>query len=719
MSAITFDYEIILGSSGNGNDSMIVIYNIAGSEDYSIILDGNPINSKIKISDLTDGNHIFKLIDNQNNQVLSDEISININSNQNYLNESYSVNDNFKSIDIFIGDSIEIKRYPIEFYVYKDLKVNSNIIHEFETSGFKLDLTEAINPASMETNFSNTTGGYLYNAYEGLSEEDYISCITYGCEFISVNESNKKFIPVISTGEYTINNRSQKFYSNFSITKIFEKDSFSYTTLDSVYNEQITIYKRDENFNNIPFILYKEDENLELEFSYKKILENNNTTIQISTSSIGNLRSFDTIYNSLDLENKKKYLESLSEKKGYGNGFKRILYTDFFPIKNVKVFCYDSLNPNQIDVINPNLLKINEYKGFIYINETTSKTKFYYVFYDIVPRLDYEYKNEEEDLIRSNFDLDLRQINNQNQTGLICINYEEKNIKKIVLNQEGRLGETPEFEPQCDIGVDSLILNAKVLNANNSPVEEIPVKFKIQSLPNDNGENGYLNDSTYIDGISDLSNSDGISRCIYFAPYRENSLEREIESIVDDLIVIKSNEREMNNLNIFDKETALYYIREIEKLDSFDFYTNDKDYVIFYEYDQVSQKCKPVTPSSIYSETSNSQIKIRYSKNFGGNVLKEQLKLYAPKYIKIVAEAIDPATGQLITSNDCYIKLKFPNYLKGSILSNSEMQYLGYGFPPQNNELGTGLGGMNYFTINPNDVYSKMAKTITVFNEQQ
>lgn len=699
--AITFEYEIIPDPNGLGQASTILIKNVNGTTDYDIYLNNQLV---LNLNSLEDDTYSLYLSDPQDVSNFSSTIEITINSKLNYLFDDYGIIDLTKSADNFDNTFYE-KEYDVIFYVFSDDTIESNLVHQFETNSFKYDMTIAIDPSNQSSNI-DTTVNYLENSYEGIKDENYISNVLNGCELVSINEIKKQFIPEISVGEYTINQKSQRLYSDKSITHLF-LDSKEYETSDNIYNEQITIYKRDKNFNNIPAFKYELVDNLNQETAtYTKTVVDDIITIEISDYDISYLKAFDSdLFDRLN--DQAKYIKAVAENKGYGNNVKRIFYTDYFPITNVKVFSIDS--QDTVIEIDSNNLIINEYKGFIYLNVNTDETKQYYLFYDIVPRLDYEY---EDNLIRSNFNLDLRQINNQNQTGLICINYEEKNIKKIILNQETHLDEYLIYKPECNIGVDSIILNAQVLNANDNPVEEISVRFKIKTLPNENGENGYLNDSTFIDGVTDVSNNDGISRCIYYAPYRENSLEKNILHIQNDSLIVEANSAERLDLSIFSDETFLYYIREIDNLESFDFYTNDKDYVIFYEY--VNGSYRPIVPSNISQDQNN--IRFEYSKAFHSEIEKDRLKLYAPKYINIVAEAIDPATGQTITSNDCFIKLKFPNYLKGSYYSSGQMNYLGYGFPPQNDDLGTGLGGANYITINPNDMYSKMSNTITINN---
>ncbi len=712
--AITFDYEVIY-SKTDGTGSVIRVYNPSGEiAPYSFYIDNELIDSfdnEFYSSRLNDATYIIKV---ESNSVFKEETII-VKSKLDSLYEDYDYTDTFNSTSVSINNSFQIKEYSIEFFVFSDLSIETNILHLKDQDGFKIDLTLPLDSSEISSYLSDedVTGGYLFNAHEGFDRTSYVSNILNGCELININELDKKFIPEISCGEYTINELSQRLYSDKSITHIFE-NSDPYVFDSTIYSEQITIYKRDNNFNNIPYAIYKSVDSIDNNaFTFTKDSDTNTITISTKEVEIKKLNS--ALYESLSGLDKVTYIKNMSENKGNGNGTKRIFYTEYFPISNLTLLSVDS--SNQIQTYTTNQIKVNPYKGFVFLDVDTDTNKTYYLFYDIKPRLDFEYDLENQ--TRTNFNLDLRPINNQNQTGVICINYEEKNIKKIKLNQERHLASSEylSYKPTCNIGIDSLILNAEVLNANNNPVEEIPVQFKIETLPNEDGENGYLNDSSFLDGVIDLSNNEGISRCVYYAPYRENSLLRNVISLDGPNITIEANEQENRDPTFFTDEVFVYYIREISRNENFDFYTNDKDYVIFYEY--VSTPIpfyKPITPIDTVSDQND--IRFTYSQPFNSNIQKEQLKLYAPKYIKITASAVDPATGQTIVSNPLYVKLVFPSYLRGSMINNSQASYLGYGMPPQTNDLGTGLGGANYLTINPNDIYSKMSTTITIQNNQ-
>ena len=71
-------------------------------------------------------------------------------------------------------------------------------------------------------------------------------------------------------------------------------------------------------------------------------------------------------------------------------------------------------------------------------------------------------------------------------------------------------------------------------------------------------------------------------------------------------------------------------------------------------------------------------------------------KIFYPKLIKIRALCTDPATGRTIFSNFIKIKVDFPPYLKSTN---------GFRIKDEVSEESAGLGGANFITINPNNVY--------------
>lgn len=71
-------------------------------------------------------------------------------------------------------------------------------------------------------------------------------------------------------------------------------------------------------------------------------------------------------------------------------------------------------------------------------------------------------------------------------------------------------------------------------------------------------------------------------------------------------------------------------------------------------------------------------------------------KIFYPKLIKLRAFCTDPATGRTIFSNFIKLKIDFPEYLKSTN---------GFRIKDDVTEESAGLGGANFITINPNNVY--------------
>ena len=67
-------------------------------------------------------------------------------------------------------------------------------------------------------------------------------------------------------------------------------------------------------------------------------------------------------------------------------------------------------------------------------------------------------------------------------------------------------------------------------------------------------------------------------------------------------------------------------------------------------------------------------------------------KVFGPKVVEINAFAIDPATGRNIQSNTLKIQIDFPEYLRSES---------GFRFKTDDSEESSGLGGINFISINP------------------
>ena len=83
-------------------------------------------------------------------------------------------------------------------------------------------------------------------------------------------------------------------------------------------------------------------------------------------------------------------------------------------------------------------------------------------------------------------------------------------------------------------------------------------------------------------------------------------------------------------------------------------------------------------------------------KNLGGYLA------VIPDMVKFYAYARDPVSGRIITSNEIRIRLDLPAYLNGVDKSNPALPIpYGFSFITEDFNVGTGIGGANFLTINP------------------
>jgi hypothetical protein len=73
-----------------------------------------------------------------------------------------------------------------------------------------------------------------------------------------------------------------------------------------------------------------------------------------------------------------------------------------------------------------------------------------------------------------------------------------------------------------------------------------------------------------------------------------------------------------------------------------------------------------------------------------------------PDMVKFHAYAKDPVTGRIITSNTIRLRLDLPSYLNGVDKTNPALPIpYGFTFITEDFNVGTGIGGANFLTINP------------------
>lgn len=112
---------------------------------------------------------------------------------------------------------------------------------------------------------------------------------------------------------------------------------------------------------------------------------------------------------------------------------------------------------------------------------------------------------------------------------------------------------------------------------------------------------------------------------------------------------------------------------------------------LIYSYDfdeEIYRKLKPthIEGNRIYYD------KVLPSGSRDENNILAGYKIFYPKLVDVYAEAINPATGQRLRSNLIKLKVSLPSYLSSSN---------GFKFLENNDEEGSGLGGTNFLSINP------------------
>ena len=126
-----------------------------------------------------------------------------------------------------------------------------------------------------------------------------------------------------------------------------------------------------------------------------------------------------------------------------------------------------------------------------------------YIMYEAVPRIDYEVV-EEEDLVRSDKDVDLKPYKSSESVGLVEINPFEKHVSQIRLTTN---------KEQINMGLSARI-TAEIFNSGGAKVKEVETNFYCDSGYFNNGRKEYTS----------TSNQDGEAFSYYNWPYEEKFL---------------------------------------------------------------------------------------------------------------------------------------------------------------------------------------------------
>jgi hypothetical protein len=123
-------------------------------------------------------------------------------------------------------------------------------------SGFITNRTKPLNPELNRNDIKTNIGGFKYNLIEGTLKNQWDGGVISGCEYVECLTEKNKWTPILNTGDYTVYEGNKHFFSDNSVSEIIENEEI---TLDQtgVSTIQIAYYKRDNEFNNIPFIKYE------------------------------------------------------------------------------------------------------------------------------------------------------------------------------------------------------------------------------------------------------------------------------------------------------------------------------------------------------------------------------------------------------------------------------------------------------------------------------
>ncbi len=554
--------------------------------------------------------------------------------------------------------------------VYDDPSIETMLTGSINSDIAKLNRVQIINANDRNTEHSINCSHY--NLRDSTSGDNWLSNVESGCELKDVIDYKNDFLPILNTGSYSIFDRLQRFFSSYSVNLLMnDQDTYTIENYEIV-NPQATIYKRDSKFNNTPFRIW------DCEVTYEK---NENNKFDSIIHVVNYIVEKYPVVNSenlnlneaVNIDHLNNYYEKFHKPQ---NVSVFTIYTKYFPIKPNTLIIYKVIN-NTITEVTENL-EINNHNGIIKINPVSFNEEDYFILYTTTPRIDYEIS--EFDKIRFDSKIKLRPENSFYQTGCIAISFSEKNLQRIVLDCS---------KNNVFIGSDVSLLTATCYDSNNNTVSEIPVFFEFLD-ENENNVLGFLNNESK---TFDQTNSDGIARCVYFAPYRNESLRHDVNSIDGSILKVSTD-----NSNITRNDVCLFFLRN-----TFETNFGEDQLILMYEYNSGSTQYVPTKPFHITFQ--NNEISIFYNSNFTG-VDANELFVFMPKIVKIRAYAIDPATSTKIYSNQIAIKLSFPYYLRGSFIDDEGFRFK----KMQNSDFATGIGGSNYFAINKND--SENFKTI-------
>ena len=211
---------------------------------------------------------------------------------------------------------------------------------EEDISGFIYNRTKPLNSNISRNDLKTTIGGFEYNLIEGTLNDQWDGGVISGCELNKIQVNSTEWIPELKTGEYTVFDSTKHFYSSRSSSIILTEETTN-IPLNSISTLDISLYKRDNEFNNIPFIKYN-FVNEDFGSGYEYQIQDNagQTNIIVNDIAEAHINLIESIaVEERTLENYKAFSESKgsSIKDSY-----RVIYSNYFPIKpeSLKLYSY-------------------------------------------------------------------------------------------------------------------------------------------------------------------------------------------------------------------------------------------------------------------------------------------------------------------------------------------------------------------------------------------
>ena len=348
-----------------------------------------------------------------------------------------------------LGDVVTLNFNVINFVYEEKLYFPTTGTFSQEVEGWRWDITL---PQEYKTNtrqsyITSGLGGVNFNLKDGIPSSFYPGSVIEGCKLIKVNQKQKKWVPVLETGTYSVDGIERKLYSNSSISKSLTSTLDLTNYKASKDNITVAIYYRDENYRKLIYRKFEENNHI-----YKYSIDSNDVLSAINKEfPVGN----GNVEGKINIE---KSWENLGAIPNDGGNF----YLKYFPVKSNSV-TLKYISGSTVTELPQNLYSFDYDVGVISVNKNNIAGQVYCA-YTAIPRVDIEIKDEGFYSI-----LDIKSHGYKQSTGVIEITTEDRHVSRIDLAVIG--------SDQLSYGSDARQLKATVLNSLGKPVDEIDVTF--------------------------------------------------------------------------------------------------------------------------------------------------------------------------------------------------------------------------------------------------